>query len=155
MQGFYIYFLIPAQRHVAWKVFSLLNPAPAKIFWMNYNYIRYTLHCWIAATYWQLTWKKKGREIAVFVENIKWLTTRAILSKSLLLLYSRRSQKWRIQDIEDTQAFLSKPTLVLLQMRFNPYKNAISYFPRSLLPSTKTTIHPKSFLCVQLNFKQI
>lgn len=99
--------------------------------------------------------EKKGREIAVFVENIKWLTTRAILSKSLLLLYSRRSQKWRIQDIEDTQAFLSKPTLVLLQMRFNPYKNAISYFPRSLLPSTKTTIHPKSFLCVHLNFKQI
>lgn len=133
MQGFYIYFPIPAQRHVAWKVFSLLNPALAKIFWMNYNYIRYTLHCRIAATYWQLTWKKKSREIAVFVENIKWHTTRAILSKSLLLLYSRRSHKWRTQDIECTQAFLSKPTLVLLQMRFNHIKmlqvisHAVSY----------------------------
>lgn len=133
MQGFYIYFPIPAQRHVAWKVFSLLNPALAKIFWMNYNYIRYTLHCRIAATYWQLTWKKKGREIAVFVENIKWHTTRPILSKSLLLLYSRRSHKWRTQDIECTQAFLSKPTLVLLQMRFNHIKmlqvisHAVSY----------------------------
>lgn len=51
--------------------------------------------------------KKKGREIAVFVENIKLHTTRAILSKSLLLLYSRRSHKWRTQDIECTQAFLS------------------------------------------------
>lgn len=132
MQGFYIYFLIPAQRHVAWKAFSLLNPALAKIFWMNYNYIRYTLHCRIAATYLQLT-LKKGREIAVFVENIKLHTTRAILSKSLLLLYSRRSHKWRTQDIECTQAFLSKPTLVLLQMRFNHIKmlqvisHAVSY----------------------------
>lgn len=77
--------------------------------------------------------KKKGREIAVFVENIKLHTTRAILSKSLLLLYSRRSHKWRTQDIECTQAFLSKPTLVLLQMRFNYIKmlqvisHAVSY----------------------------
>lgn len=109
------------------------EPCTSKIFWMNYNYIRYTLHCRIAATYWQLTWKKKGREIAVFAENIKWHTTRAILSKSLLLLYSRRSHKWRTQDIECTQAFLSKPTLVLLQMRFNHIKmlqvisHAVSY----------------------------
>lgn len=77
--------------------------------------------------------KKKGREIAVFVENIKLHSTRAILSKSLLLLYSRRSHKWRTQDIECTQAFLSKPTLVLLQMRFNHIKmlqvisHAVSY----------------------------
>lgn len=115
------------------KVFSLLNPALAKILWMNYNYIRYTP---LSDRRYVLTIdmkKKKGREIAVLVENIKWHTTRAILSKSLLLLYSRRSQKWRIQDIEYTQAFLSKSTLVLLQMRFIHIKmlqvisHAVSY----------------------------
>lgn len=132
MQGFYTIFSY--RRKDTWHRRSF----PCwTLHWQKYFewiiIISGTLHCRIAATYWQLTWKKKGRQIAVLVENIKWHTTRAILSKSLLLLYSRRSQKWRIQDTEYTQAFLSKSTLVLLQMRFIHIKmlqvifHAVSY----------------------------